>query len=435
MSASKILFFVFLIFSFTCGALEVLAQDDAEVTDKELETALDRSSDEAIAQRLRATFSALPDLAPVAVSVEAGVVTLRGSVDSGRSRELAGELAAQISEVAAVSNRIEESRSVSRRLSVALERLESRTWILLESLPLLILALLVVVLAWIAARLLARWGALLDWLSDNPFVRDLLRQLLRFAVFSIGVLLALEILDATALVGAVLGAAGVVGLAVGFAFRDLVENYIASVLLSLRQPFAPNDLVQIGDHEGRVARLTSRATILVTAEGNHVRIPNGAVFKSTIVNMTRKPERRFSIAVGVGVDEDLVAAQDLGVETLRQMDGVLERPGPTAQIEALGDSSVLVTLYGWVDQNASDYLKVKSEATRLVKQAFDRRGIEMPEPIHRLRLEKLASVAPPPPPQPEGEARDVTRDAHLDELVRDEQEGDENLLTQDGNAE
>ena len=84
-----------------------------------------------------------------------------------------------------------------------------------------------------------------------------------------------------------------VGLAVGFALRDLVENYIASLMLSLRQPFAPNDQVLIEGFEGRVVRLTSRATILMTLDGNHVRIPNAVVFKGTIVNLSHNPERRL----------------------------------------------------------------------------------------------------------------------------------------------
>ncbi|NNL84301.1 MAG: mechanosensitive ion channel family protein, partial [Myxococcales bacterium] len=337
--------------------------------------------------------------------------------------------------VAAVENRVAESRSVPRRLAVALERLEDRAWDAIESLPLFVLALASFVLAVVLARLLTRWDGLFRWMTGNTFLRDLARQVTRLAIVAIGALLALEILDATALVGAVLGAAGVAGLAIGFAFRDLVENYIASLLLSLRQPFSPNDLVRIVDHEGRVARLTSRATILVTAEGNHVRIPNSVVFKSTIENLTRKPERRFSISVGVGVEEDLVAAQDLGVATLRRMDGVLDAPPPASEVNALGDSSVLLTIHGWVDQDRADFVKVKSEATRLVKQAFDRRGIEMPEPIHRLRIENLAQAQPTPQQSGPEVMRDVSRDTYLEELVRDERNAEADLLKEGGSEE
>src|SRR3546814_11904518 len=82
-------------------------------------------------------------------------------------------------------------------------------------------------------------------------------------------------------------------ISIGFAIRDTVDNYVASLMLSLRQPFRANDHVVIEGHEGRVVRLTSRATILMTLEGNHLRIPNSTVFKAVILNYPRNPERRF----------------------------------------------------------------------------------------------------------------------------------------------
>ena len=111
-----------------------------------------------------------------------------------------------------------------------------------------------------------------------------------------------------------LGAAGVAGLAVGFAVKDTIENYVASVMLSVRQPFRPNDHVVIDGKEGRVIRLTSRATVLMTLDGNHLRIPNGAVFKAVILNYTRNAERRFDFKLGVDADDDAQAAATLGVD-------------------------------------------------------------------------------------------------------------------------
>ncbi len=93
-------------------------------------------------------------------------------------------------------------------------------------------------------------------------------------------LVALEILDATAIVGALLGTAGVLGVALGFAFKDILENYLAGILMSLRQPFSPRDHVVIDGNEGLVIALNSRATILMTLDGNHLRLPNALVFRS-----------------------------------------------------------------------------------------------------------------------------------------------------------
>ena len=187
--------------------------------------------------------------------------------------------------------------------------------------------------------------------------------------------LALQILDATALVGAVLGTAGVLGVAIGFAFKDTLENYLAGILMSLRQPFAPRDHVVIGGNEGLVVSMTSRATILMTPDGNHLRLPNALVFRSVMLNYTRNPSRRFELDVGIGVNEDLVLAQQIVVDELSRLDGVISKPPPRAYIAALGDSNVQLRFHGWVDQRTHDFLMVKSEAIRKVKLALEGQGI------------------------------------------------------------
>jgi small-conductance mechanosensitive channel len=178
-------------------------------------------------------------------------------------------------------------------------------------------------------------------------------------------------------------------LALGFALRDTVENYIASLLLSLRQPFARDDQVVIEGCEGRVVRLTPRATILMTLDGNHTRIPNAKVYKAVIVNYTRNPKRRFAFDVGVDTEQNLAAAQELAASTLLAMDGVLDDPAPYCTIESLGDSNVILRVFGWVDQEHADFIKVRSESIRLVKRAFDQAGIVMPEPIYNLRMRSM----------------------------------------------
>jgi len=204
---------------------------------------------------------------------------------------------------------------------------------------------------------------------------------------------ALDILGATAVVGAVLGAAGVAGLALSFAFRDIVENYLASILLSIRAPFTAMDTVEIAGTVGVVVRLTTAETMLMTFEGDHVRLPNSTVFKSKIVNRTRNPKRRFDFVVGVGVDEDLEQAQRLGLDTMAQLRGVLADPPPFALVEKLGDSSVALRYFGWIDQRESDFGKVKSHAIRLVKTVLDEHEIAMPSPIYDINLHQVVAGA------------------------------------------
>jgi small conductance mechanosensitive channel len=233
----------------------------------------------------------------------------------------------------------------------------------------------------------------------------------RWVSTSIALLISLEILNATAVAGAMLGTAGVIGIALGFAFKDTLENYLAGVLMSLRQPFAPRDLVVIEGQEGTVIALTSRATILMTPDGNHLRLPNAMVFRSVMLNYTRNPSRRFEFDIGVGVQEDLVEAQRIGTEELQRLTGVMNDPPPRALIQTLGDSNVQLRFRGWVDQRTHDFWMVRSEAIRHVKLSLEAVGMDMPEPIYRVQLS-----------QPEAAIRDELRGPFSNFSPKDKQD-------------
>jgi small conductance mechanosensitive channel len=363
---------------------------DSDVAAEPAPTAIDvisnAASDAAVARRLRQLFANTEGLEKVQVDVTAGVVTLSGEVASRAARDEALALARRVETVVTVQEDLVESRDVGTRIFPTLNRMLEQAQRFIALLPLLGVALVIVALFWWLSRLVAGSSTFLRMFRRNPFLRDLAAQVVRLGIFIIGVVLALEILDASRLLTTLLGAAGVMGLALGFALRDTVENYIASLLLSLRQPFARDDLVVIEGCEGRVVRLTPRATILMTPDGNHTRIPNARVYKAVIVNYTRNPKRRFCFDVGVDTEQNLPEAQELAARTVLGMTGVLADPAPSCTIETLGESNVILRVYGWVDQASADFLRVRSEAIRLVKLAFDQAGIVMPEPIYNLRM-------------------------------------------------
>lgn len=339
-----------------------------------------------IADRLRGIFAEIDSLGGVEVSVSAGVVELGGEVDSLASAERATRLAGQVAGVVDVQDKLVIDRNLNNRIESTGRTLASVAREVSAGLPLFLVALGVFLVFWLLGAWLGRRQGLFRRISPNVFIASLLGQIAHLLFIALGLVLALVLLDATALLGTILGAAGILGLAVGFAVRDTVENYIASILLSLRNPFDVNDLVDVSGQQGNVVKLTSRATILLSPEGNHVRIPNATVFKAVIINYTRRPERRFEFDVGVDTDHDLVAAQQVALETLGSVPGILDDPPAMAIVHALGDSSVVLRCYGWVDQRQNSFFKVRSEAIRRVKEAFDQAGIVMPEPVYRLRI-------------------------------------------------
>jgi len=359
-------------------------------------------------ERLLAIYRRIPGLRDVRITLEGGILEIGGTALTSEDRDLALAYARDvIPDVDFVDARgLLVETDLRKRLEPAAERIRDKGLAFLRFLPSLLLGFVILGLGAALAAWLGNRTPLLDRAARNPFARNLLRQAVRGAVFLTALLLALDLMGVTTLVGAVLGAAGVAGIAVGFAFRDIVENYLAGILLSLRQPFAPNDHVILAGEEGRVARLTGRETVLMTLDGNHVRIPNATVFKAVITNLTRNPRRRFGFSVGIAPWENLGVAIPIARDAVAGLAGVLETPGVSIRVQELQDSSVLLRIHGWVDQTEADFGKVRSRALRAVKEAFEREGVETPPPEFGVRLlDGHPDGAPPLPgaerPHPE----------------------------------
>lgn len=393
--------------------------------------------DSVLNTRLQSIFSQIEAFRGVRGTVTEGVVRLAGTVQRPEDRRRIEELTSNLAGVVYVVNDVEAATDVETRLAPALNRIEDAWRAFVRQLPVMVIALIVVLLFALGTFLLGRWRRPAGWVRVNPLVWGFVNRLMRAVLMVIGLLLALDILGITSMMGAVLGTAGIVGLALGFAFRDIVENYLAGMLLSLRRPFTVNDFVQVGEFEGRIVRLTSREVILLTLEGNNVRLPNSHVFKSPLINYTANPRRLFHVEVGVGVQEDLQQVLAVGVDMLRRMPGVMDDPMPFGRVIALGESSVKVRFHGWVDQREADFLKVRSEATRLVKEALDEADIELPEPIVRVLSRSIDDGArrdqgsrKPRRTPAAPDAIDVRPDGKLDEQVREDlaRSSDENLL-------
>lgn len=397
--------------------------------------------DEAIRNQLQAVFDRVESLSRVDVRVDAGVVTLDGTVLNAEPRERAAELASGLEGVLFVENRIRESTSLEERLDPTWARLRDLGYGTVAKLPLLAVAFLVLAVAVVLGSLLSRWGGPSFLRTRNPFLQNLIRRAIQGAVVLAGVIVALDLLDATALVGAVVGTAGLAGLALGFAFKDIVENYLAGTILAVRQPFAKNDHIRVDTFEGKVVRLTARETILMTLDGNHVRLPNALIFRSPMLNFTRNPLRRFQFEGGIGAGDDLGRARDVAVQTLEGLEGVLSDPKPQALVLELGESSVTMRFSGWVDQTQADFLRVRSEALRRVKIELEDAGLTLPSPEYIVRLREETGPAPAPPktspaPAPAGDT-DVSVDRSVDEQIEaDRQQSDEpDLLNENAGTE
>lgn len=396
----------------------------------------DATQDAAIATRIRDILGELDGFDDVTVQVSSGIVTLRGSTLDAVTAQRLNEIAGRVEGVVAIENKVIETTDVVQRLNPAVERFKARAQQLIAFMPLALVALslfaLIVWFGFFIARRKQPWNRL----APNAFIADIYRQVLRLVFVIGGLVVALDILNATALLSGILGAAGIVGLAIGFAVRDTVENFIASIMLSIRQPFRPNDTVEIEGDIGKVIRLTSRATILLSFDGNHIRIPNSTVFKSRIVNFSRNAERRFTLELSVAPEADLARAQALALSTLESLPFVLKTPAASVWIESVGDSWVAMGMAAWIDQNDTSIVLARSEAIRLVQAAYDAAGMAAPFPTYRLLHEggalpaNLAGTSPVPehdapnaPPAP-AQAVEAVEDEQLTQIINEERAGE-----------
>jgi small-conductance mechanosensitive channel len=228
-------------------------------------------------------------------------------------------------------------------------------------------------------------------------MRSVVGSVVALAIVLVGVYAALEILGVARAVLSVVGLAGAVALALSFAFRDFAENFIASLLLGFRRPFGVGDVLEVEGFMGVVRALNTRATVLVTAEGNQVRIPNAMVFKNVMVNRTASDAKRYTFDVLIAHDASVTEAQRAIAEALAGHDGLLQNPKPRALVQDLEPGGVRIRSYFWLPGRGVDDLKLQSDARLRAKVALQDAGVALPQATMAVRLVP-APLAPPSRP-------------------------------------
>ena len=211
----------------------------------------------------------------------------------------------------------------------------------------------------------------------------LLSQLTRWSIIVIGVITALQrFFDVTAF----LAGLGILGFAVGFAMQDIMQNFVAGIILLVQQPFNVGDAVEAGGYGGTVEAINVRTTELRTWDGLVVILPNASILSNPITNYTRARRRRIEIPVGVGYGSDLDLARAAAIDAVKRIPGFVEDPAPSVTFDAFGDSAINLTVYFWVDVEKAGFLDAKDAAVRQIKAAFDKQGINIPFPVRTVYM-------------------------------------------------
>lgn len=336
--------------------------------------------DEEIRQRLQSVLEATDWFTAPEVRVEEGVVFLKGRVASDELKKWASDLARNTQDVVAVANRMEVAEPSIWDFGSAWHGLMGLWRDFLRSLPLLFIGLLILGLSVGAGLLAARkMRSLLRHRIQARLLRNVIAGTIGVLVFLVGTYIVLRVSGLTQLALTVVGGTGLIGLAVGIAFRDITENFLASVFLSMQRPFETGDLVEVSGVTGYVQQLNVRTTILMTLDGNLVQIPNASVYKSNLRNFTTNSNRRDQFEVGIGYDDAISEAQEIALKVLTDHPAVLSDPEPWVLVESLGKATVNLRIYFWINGRKHSWLKVRSSVIRLVKRAFQTHGISMPD--------------------------------------------------------
>lgn len=253
-------------------------------------------------------------------------------------------------------------------------------------LPNLLLAVLVVVLTWLVARLVRSMVArLLKRVSHSEQVNWLVAQVVYMAVFAAGTFIALGILGLDKTVASLMAGAGIITLALGFAFQDIAANLLAGIYLSVRRPFRRGQLIKTQDYFGTVNQINLRWTEIYTQQGQLVIIPNRQVFENPIMNYSILGRRRIDLEVGVSYSDDLARAREVAIQAVEQVSTRLPDRPVELFYEEFGRSSVNFVIRFWISfSKQPDYLEARSEAIERIKQAFEAEGITIPFPTRIL---------------------------------------------------
>lgn len=222
-------------------------------------------------------------------------------------------------------------------------------------------------------------------MSHSSTLNNLFSSIIFFIVLGIVFFTALSILNLDKAVTSILAGAGIVGLALAFAFQDIAANFISGIFISFRKPLQIGDIVKLEDYMGRVREINLRDTMIETFQGQTVIIPNKNVFQNPIENYSILHKRRFDLKVGVSYGEDLEKVRQVTLDAVKDIEGLSAKEKTSLFFSEFGDSSINFTVRLWMDSAEQLlYNRVGSDAVMRIKKAYDENDIMIPFPIRTL---------------------------------------------------
>lgn len=275
---------------------------------------------------------------------------------------------------------------MSSELAFLLQRLHALGQTAAAMLPNLVIGLLVFVLflfvsTW-TRKLVQRLNA-----GKHANLVFVLGRLTQWSIRLLGMLLAVTIAFPTFTPGNLISALGITGIAIGFAFKDIFENFLAGILILVTEPFRIGDQIVFGSFEGTVEQIETRATKMRTYDGRLVVIPNSDLYKGSFIVNTAYPERRLQYDLVIGNGDDIALAKRVILDAMHALPGVETEPGADVLVVEFADAGVKLRMRWWIKPpRRADALDLQDQVLEAVKKALTAHGIDLPYPTYQVLL-------------------------------------------------
>ncbi|MBI6630447.1 mechanosensitive ion channel family protein [Pontibaca salina] len=251
---------------------------------------------------------------------------------------------------------------------------------LFRLLPNILVAIVVVILFWLLGLGLGKLVVTTANRRGRESLGEVGSSLVRWAMAIVGIMLAVTIVAPSVTPGDLFAGLGVSSVAIGFAFKDILQNMLAGILILLRQPFEVGDQIVSGGHEGTVDKIETRATMITTYDGRRVVIPNAVIYTDSVVVNTAFETRRSEYDIGIGCNDPWDRARELMEQACAAVEGVSSDPPPETIPIELGDFANVVRLRWWTKSDRASQIHTFGEVLQAVYKALDQEGIDMPYP-------------------------------------------------------
>ena len=222
-------------------------------------------------------------------------------------------------------------------------------------------------------------------LTSSPAILNLGKTIAYILTIFVGLFVVLDLLHLEKTVTSLLAGAGVVGLALGFAFQEIASNFVSGILIALNRPYNIGDIIRVDDFFGKVLRIDLRTTSIETFQGLEVLVPNKTMFTKALTNYTTTPRRRLDLEVGVSYGDDLAKVEKIATEALENLPGRISEQNVEVYYKSFGSSSINLDLRVWIKYPGDQtYFKARHTAIKRLKEAFDKNEVTIPFPIRTL---------------------------------------------------